>query len=416
MQVQEATPSLGKRISRILGELNPLTWSLGATLIAGDAMRRSVRGAPTAYANAKKRIPTQASLKAVMEWLATAQDSKRGGGIPAYYAVYGGFGPEYPETTGYIVPTFLEYARLTGDENYIVRARRAIEWLVRLQRSDGAFPGGFARRGDGSSVFNTGQIIFGLVAAAGELDSKYLENAVAAGKWLASVQSPDGVWRSHTYLGQPHVYYTMVAWSLGQLHRATGDVTIRETATRNLLSAVRAQKENGFFDGFNLRDHPTFLHFIAYTLQGLVEGGDALGVPEAIDAAARAAETLLRRFEVKKELPGAMTPEWKSDATYACPTGEAQMSHVWIRLAEITGDLRFLNGALKINELLKSRIALSGPAAIRGAVKGSDPLWGSYLTLRYPNWAAKFAADAFMLELAAVAALESKTEECASPS
>jgi hypothetical protein len=31
-----------------------------------------------------------------------------------------------------------------------------------------------------------------------------------------------------------------------------------------------------------------------------------------------------------------------------------------------------------------------------GAIKGSHPIWGGYDPFRYPNWAAKFFADALM--------------------
>ena len=47
-----------------------------------------------------------------------------------------------------------------------------------------------------------------------------------------------------------------------------------------------------------------------------------------------------------------------------------------------------------------------GPVGIRGGVKGSDPVWGSYLWLRYPNWAAKFGADALMNEVTMLDQLE----------
>jgi hypothetical protein len=35
---------------------------------------------------------------------------------------------------------------------------------------------------------------------------------------------------------------------------------------------------------------------------------------------------------------------------------------------------------------------------IRGGVKGSHPLWGSYAGFSYPNWAAKFFIDALLLQ------------------
>jgi hypothetical protein len=36
----------------------------------------------------------------------------------------------------------------------------------------------------------------------------------------------------------------------------------------------------------------------------------------------------------------------------------------------------------------------------KGAIAGSAPIWGRYSMFEYPNWAAKFFADALMLKLA----------------
>jgi hypothetical protein len=37
---------------------------------------------------------------------------------------------------------------------------------------------------------------------------------------------------------------------------------------------------------------------------------------------------------------------------------------------------------------------------VRGAIKGSQPIWGGYATLSYPNWATKFFVDSVMLNRA----------------
>jgi hypothetical protein len=34
---------------------------------------------------------------------------------------------------------------------------------------------------------------------------------------------------------------------------------------------------------------------------------------------------------------------------------------------------------------------------IRGAIKGSQPIWGRYAPLSFPNWPAKFFVDAMLL-------------------
>jgi hypothetical protein len=36
-------------------------------------------------------------------------------------------------------------------------------------------------------------------------------------------------------------------------------------------------------------------------------------------------------------------------------------------------------------------------AAVRGAIKGSQPVWGAYSRLTFPNWPTKFFVDAMLL-------------------
>jgi hypothetical protein len=74
------------------------------------------------------------------------------------------------------------------------------------------------------------------------------------------------------------------------------------------------------------------------------------------------------------------------------------MSCVWLRLFELTHDLRYFNAALKMNEMLKQLIPLRDRAGILGGVSGSYPIWGSYQPFRYISWGCKFFADALMLE------------------
>jgi hypothetical protein len=74
------------------------------------------------------------------------------------------------------------------------------------------------------------------------------------------------------------------------------------------------------------------------------------------------------------------------------------MSCVWLRLFEVTGDVRYLNAALKMNEMLKQLIPARGGQGIAGGVSGSYPVWGRYQPLRYISWGCKFFADALLLE------------------
>src|SRR3990170_1580645 len=54
-------------------------------------------------------------LQATMTWLCAAQDALAEGGVSAFYDLRAGtWGSPYPETTGYILPTFFDYAVFSG--------------------------------------------------------------------------------------------------------------------------------------------------------------------------------------------------------------------------------------------------------------------------------------------------------------
>ncbi|MDV7395274.1 hypothetical protein RZS08_28055, partial [Arthrospira platensis SPKY1] len=36
---------------------------------------------------------------------------------------------------------------------------------------------------------------------------------------------------------------------------------------------------------------------------------------------------------------------------------------------------------------------------VQGAIPGSAPIWGAYSRFEFPNWAAKFFADALIMEI-----------------
>jgi uncharacterized protein YyaL (SSP411 family) len=271
---------------------------------------------------------------------------------------------------------------------------------LNLQLPNGAFPGGLSGQNPEPSVFNTGQILMGLTSAYEEhSDETILRAATRAGDWLVSVHHPDGRWEGPTYQGRAHTYYTMVAWALARLGKIVGDGRYLKAARANADWVIGHQRENGWFDGINLMGHPDYLHFIAYTIQGLAEVSVLINQPEAMSAVARSAWRLLRIFEIRKHLPGAFGPDWKASRNFVCVTGNAQVSCIWLRLYRNTGDLRYLNAALKLNESLKDRLVRRGPLGVRGGVPGSYPIWARYHPLHYINWGAKFMADAFMDEL-----------------
>src|ERR1700675_4573968 len=373
------------------------------------------------YSYVASTIPTADALRSVVDWIFRAQ--RPDGGIAAYYSLLTGYSESYPEVTGYIIPTLYDFGRLTGD----LVARHAIylatDWLVSLQTTSGAFPAGLHRSAGGPasdaqpSVFNTGQILQGLVRAHAETqtamrNAKILKSAVAAGDWLAAIQQADGSWTGPAaYQGTAHTYYSMVSWALAQLAAESGNPRHAAAADRNIDWVLAHVQPSGWIDGINLRGHPAYLHFIAYVIQGTLECGILRQRDDAIEAAAKPAWVLLRKFETHKRLLGTYEPDFRGGQRFACLTGNAQMSCVWLRLFEVTGDLRYLNAALKMNEMLKQLLPVKGRRGVVGGVAGAYPIWGAYQPMRFISWGCKFLADALMMEQRLTREFEAEFEE-----
>lgn len=340
-------------------------------------------------------------LHAAMRWLCNAQDAYAPGGVSIDYSLIHGWRPGYPETTGYIIPTFINYAALTGDREYTERAVRMADWELSIQEPDGSFKGGPWGSGLGSFVFDTGQILFGLIAAHRlTRQDKYARAAVRAADWLVAVQDAAGMWARHTYHDIAHVYYTRVAWGLAVVGKHVDNGVYIEAACRNADWVLTQQRPNGWFDqaGFTTAGHASpFTHTIAYTIEGLLELGACLGRDDYIDAAARAAAALAGVCR-DGYFQGTYDGDWKSDADYACLTGNAQIAMIFLRLAEIRGDARFVPVARAINAFLCRCQYIDGDPRIAGAISGSYPIWGDYQRFAFPNWAAKFFVDALLLQ------------------
>ena len=122
------------------------------------------------YSYASTKRSSEETLRALLRWMLHAQ--RLDGGIAAYYSLLTGYSESYPEVTGYIVPTLYDLGSETSDGRCAMAVERATQWLLSLQMPSGGFPGGLHGIFHGNeaqpSVFNTGQILQGLVRAYAE--------------------------------------------------------------------------------------------------------------------------------------------------------------------------------------------------------------------------------------------------------
>lgn len=347
---------------------------------------------------------------AAIEWLLRSIAACDGLGSATFYSRWRrplrGWWWPYPETTGYIITTLLDYAKFAGRSDCVDVALRQADWITSLQADSGSLPGSHVRDGvlRGPSVFNTGQMIIGLVAAADHSGGgQYLECALRAARWLAGeVDDQAGIWKTAAYVkGHTPAYYTRVAWPMLEVDYRVPDSSIRAAAVRALDTIAGWRLANGAIRNWAFTpDAPAFTHTIAYTIRGFLESARLLGSEgdRFFQLAKTAADALQRKMELRGRLAGAYDIHLKGRYWYTCLAGNCQLALIWMKLHETLADVRYLNSALKaIQPVIDKQRLRHLDANVRGAVPGSAPFFGRYLTMRYPNWAAKFYVDSLML-------------------
>lgn len=341
-----------------------------------------------------------------MDWLLRAQacSKSQDGGVARDFDLRTGWAPSYPETTGYIIPTLLDGAVRFGRDDYREAARRMLDWLKAIQLPSGGFQGG---RIDQTPVvpvtFNTGQILIGLAAGVATFGADaYGEAMHGAACFLRDSLDPDGCWRSHpTPFAAPgdKAYETHVAWGLFEAERVAPGEGYGEAGQRQVRWAISRQLGNGWFqDNCLVRPDAPLTHTIGYVLRGCIEAYRLTPDTAVLAACRRTADALVGCVRPDGWLAGRYDRDWQPAVDYVCLTGSSQIAACFLLLDAIESNPGYVAAAQRLNQYVRRTISLDGPPDIRGGVKGSHPVDGDYGDYQYLNWAAKFTADAQLME------------------
>ena len=220
-------------------------------------------------------------LKFCMDWLLKAQSVTSDGGVSSIYeADKKLWRKSYPETTGYIIPTFLAYYDFTKEVNFKEAATRMGDWEIEIQSDSGGtgeYLGFYSSKTFKPRNFNTGQVILGYLALYKlTKEQKYLTAAEKSAEYIMRSIDNEGTWSFSTF-NTPKSYNIRVAWSLLELFEVTKNESHKIAGERITQWTLRQSNNNGWFtkNSFSGLDkgirEDGFTHLIGYTLVGLIE-------------------------------------------------------------------------------------------------------------------------------------------------
>lgn len=278
-----------------------------------------------------------------------AHESQTGGIL-----VHSGNANAYPEVTGYLVPTLLRY----GERELAARLAR---WLVCIQRADGSYTSA-----DGVPyVFDTGQVLRGLLAARGIVRGA-LEAGRSAATYLCSEMIDGGRGGFGTrYSGS--IPESVHLYVLPALHAAAEVLKQSEfrVAADRCLEYYLASK-----DFLQMSD---LTHFLGYQLEALIDLGLANKARAVLDA-------------LREQQSADGSVRGMGGASWVCVPGLAQIAVCWYKV----GQWQPADKALAWLE------AHQQPS---GGFHGSYGPGASYFPNAELSWAVKFYLDAHSLRL-----------------
>jgi len=390
----------GKRAEDFVQLLAPANRSFAR--IAVNDMRRFVIGGKALATDSDRR------QHAAVQWIVAAQDAVGSGVSLGYFPCdkTSTWHPSYPETTGYIISTLLRYTARYNVEDIRKRALDMAVWEANIQMPNGAVQGGPFVPGTEQTpcAFNTGMVLDGWCSAYEVTkDSQLFDAARRAANFLVGDLDHDGYFRTNGQFvsaAKIKTYNCLCAWSMYRFGELAQEPDYQVEAIRVVEAALRQQHKNGWFANNCLtRPEAPLLHTIGYTLQGILEVGILANREDFIRAVRLGVEPLLANISADGFLHGRFYSDWKPASFCCCLTGSAQLAVVCYRLHQHTAEPVYRYFADVLVSFLKHQQQLDSECTqINGALAGSFPIFGEYMTGSYPNWATKYFLDALLLQ------------------
>ena len=327
----------------------------------------------------EKVFDNKTHLKLAADWLLFMQNDD--GGYSRKFSFISRRDKSYIETTGYIIPSMYKVGEFLKNINYINSAKRAGEFLLKIQNEDGSFS---EIDNNTPFAFDTGQCLIGLNFLYEKTnDEKYFEAAKKASYWLKNNQ-------------EKHTYYSRVAAAMFKFAEFSEDKELQKSALKNINWVLSNQMENGFFKYSSfIENFPAYLHTLIYVLEGLLDVYVINKDEEILKSILKNAENFKEK-NLNKDL--ILCSQYDKNFNCVnkerCITGLAQWARVAIRLYKITNDKDYLICAKNTIFYLKAKQIKE--SKMKGGFSASIPFWGKYGSFDFVNWSNKFFIDALL--------------------
>ena len=267
----------------------------------------------------------------------------------------------YPEVTGYFIPTLLDWGMRE-------RASQYVAWLLSIQNKDGSWSD---PKGQSPYVFDTGQVLKGLLAYCRYRPDDQLKRAILAGcDWVVSRQqdsgrivTPDqGAW-GNMVRENVHLYVLSALVDAGKIF----GVSSYGAAAEKALQFYTAQDDCFAFNQLS--------HFHAYVCEAFADLGRA-------DLALRALAPVIKLIDAGEEVPA------YADKSFECPTALFQLACAFYKIGQ---------GAYG-DKLFDQAIVLQNKS---GGFYGSYGVGADYFPHEEISWPVKYLLDALLLKIEA---------------
>lgn len=298
------------------------------------------------YSAGSVSYPGATSVERACSWILNNQQEN--GGV----SVFCGAPYEYPEVTGYIIPTMLRYG---FQEEALLMA----QYLASVANHDGSFNAAGSNR---VYLFDTAQALRGLNAIC-KVTNQYAQLREQTAGYLFSVLKENGGIFPKSYADDPIVPETIMLFALPPM------LEYAQVINNNEMAALVHQAAKRYLLEPQALSLQTLTHFLAYQIDGLLD----LGYVDEV-------KPVVRQLLCSQREDGAI-PAFEG-VDWVCITGCAQIAICFYKMGKP-------EPADKLMTWVEQNMEASG--GFLGSVgPGAEYYWDREL-----SWAVKFYLDAY---------------------